>query len=95
MTYVSRTDSDELSVNRGVQILFADTNRRVTQLEQDQLRLLDLIEKMVEMDKIRSQAFDLLDERVKRAAVHAGLRQQAIDALNERITKLEQEVRLS
>lgn len=95
MTYVSRTDSDELSVNRGVQILLADTNSRVTQLEKDQLRLLDLIEKMVEIDKIRAQAFDLLDERVKRAAVHAGLRQQAIDALNERITKLEQEVRQS
>lgn len=95
MTYVSKTDSDELSVNRGVQILLADTNSRVTQLEKDQLRLLDLIEKMVEMDKIRAQAFDLLDERVKRAAVHAGLRQQAIDALNERITKLEQEVRQS
>ena len=66
---------------------------RISQLEKDQQRLLDLIEKMVELDKTRARAFDLLDERVKRAAVHAGLRQQAIDALNARISKLEQEVR--
>lgn len=66
---------------------------RLTLLENGQLRLLDLIEKMVELDKTRARAFDLLDERVKRAAVHAGLRQQAIDALNARISTLEQEVR--
>jgi hypothetical protein len=86
---VPQTDKPDLSVNHGVQLLFADTNRRVAQLERDQLRLLDLIEKLVEMDKIRAQAFDLLDERVKRAAIHGGLRQQAIDLLHERISKLE------
>lgn len=67
---------------------------RVTQLENDQLRLLDMMEQMVALDKIRAQAFDLLDERVKRAAVHAGLRQQAIDALNERISRAEDLARL-
>lgn len=61
----------------------------IEQLGKDQLRLLDLMEKMVEMDKIRAKAFDLLDERVKRAAVHAGLRQQAIDALNARVGRAE------
>ncbi len=38
---------------------------RLTLLEKDQLRLLDLIEKMVEMNKIRGQAFDLLYRRVE------------------------------
>lgn len=59
-------DKNDLSVNRGVQIMFADTNSRVTQLEENQLRLLDLIEKLVEGDKVRAQAFDLLREQVSR-----------------------------
>lgn len=63
MTYVSRTDSDELSVNRGVQILLADTNRRVTQPEKDQLRMLDMMEQMVALDKLRAQSFDVLSAR--------------------------------
>lgn len=58
------TGTSDLSVSRGVQLLFADTNRRVTQLEKDQLRLLDLIEKMVALDKTRAMAFDLLAARV-------------------------------
>ena len=39
---------------------------RISQLEKDQQRLLDLIEKMVAMDKIRGQSFDLLYRRVER-----------------------------
>lgn len=38
---------------------------RLTLLEKGQLRLLDLMEKMIEMDKIRGQAFDLLYRRVE------------------------------
>jgi len=90
---VPQTDKPDLSINRGVQLLFADTNRRVTQLEQDQLRLLDLMEKMVEMDKTRAQAFDLLHERLGQAEAIAALRQQMVDLLRERVTTLEEEVR--
>lgn len=67
---------------------------QVAQLEKNQMRLLDLIEKSAKLDKIRAQSFDLLAERVNRAAVHAGLRQQAIDALNERISRAEDLARL-
>lgn len=77
----------------------------IEQLGKDQLRLLDLMEKMVEMDKIRAKAFDLLDERVKPEAIDAlnarvgraedlaTLRQQVVDLLRERVTTLEEEVR--
>lgn len=77
----------------------------IEQLGKDQLRLLDLMEKMVEMDKIRAKAFDLLDERVKPEAIDAlnarvgraedlaTLRQQMVDLLRERVTTLEEEVR--
>lgn len=77
----------------------------IEQLGKDQLRLLDLMEKMVEMDKTRAQAFDLLDERVKPEAIDAlnarvgraedlaTLRQQMVDLLRERVTTLEEEVR--
>lgn len=77
----------------------------IEQLGKDQLRLLDLMEKMVEMDKTRAQAFDLLDERVKPEAIDAlnarvgraedlaTLRQQVVDLLRERVTTLEEEVR--
>jgi len=61
-----QTDKNDLSVNRGVQIMFADTNARITALEENQLRLLTLIEQMVEGDKVRAQAFDLLREQVSR-----------------------------
>lgn len=43
----------------------ADLRARVAQLESDQLRLLDLIEKMVELDKIKARSFDVLCARVK------------------------------
>jgi len=66
---------------------------QVVELSQLLVRLLTVQEQAAELEKVRAQAFEELDLRVKRAAVHAGLRQQAIDALNERISKLEKEVR--
>jgi len=66
---------------------------RVAQLEQSQLRLLDLLEKMVETDKARTQACDLLHERLGQAEAIAALRQQMVDLLRERVEMLEQEVR--
>lgn len=62
---------------------------RVVQLEQDQLRLLDLMEKMVEQDKTRAQAFDLLHERVGRAEDLAPLRDALVNLLRERVETLE------
>jgi len=62
---------------------------RVVQLETDQLRLLDLIDKMVALDKTRAQAFDQLHERVGRAEDLARLRQELVDLLRERVETLE------
>ena len=89
------TATPDLHVSRGVQILFGDTNGRVTALEENQMRLLDLIEKLVEGDKVRAQAFDLLSARVERAEALANLRQQLVDLLRDRVEQLEQERRQS
>jgi hypothetical protein len=75
--------------------MIADLKNRVATLEENQLRLLTLIEQMVAGDKVRAQAFDLLHERVGRAESIAAVRQQGVDLLRERMEILEQEVRQS
>jgi hypothetical protein len=66
MSNLFETDIGSLFPAALPQSMSADTNARVTALEENQLRLLTLIEQMVAGDKVRAQAFDLLREQVSR-----------------------------
>jgi len=89
MSNLFETDIGSLFPAALPQNMSADINARIVALEENQERLVTLIEQMVAGDKVRAQAFDLLNERVGRAEDLARLRQELVDLLRERVETLE------